>query len=445
MNNKSSKIIRNAPLWKKSTTGTLPSEALMEFLSGQDVILDRALMQYDIQASQAHINGLLTIGVLSQIEYQQLHQALSQLLIDFENGEFVLDQRFEDSHSAIEWYLSEVLGELSGKVHTGRSRNDQVMVAIRLYMRDRLEILAHNCHAIALSCLHKATEFEFLPLPGYTHLQRAMPSSVGLWMAGFAEAFIDNLELTLSTLNWINASPLGTASGFGINLPLPRDQVAQELGFERLQINPQNVQNSRGKYELQVLQAMSMCTLDLRRLAWDLSLYTSQEFDFVHLPEEYTTGSSIMPNKKNPDSVELLRAVHASVQAASTELQGILSLPSSYHRDLQFTKAPLMRALETGLQALGLLPELIKSMQFNSEKMQQAISSEMYATDQAVDAVKQGRAFRDVYQDIMQESDAMQSADITNTLAHRNSPGANGNLMLEEMRQRLASLMEQLK
>ena len=440
MNNKKTTIMPNAPLWKKSSTGDLPSQEIMQFLAGQDVILDRELFLFDVQATQAHIQALSTIGVLAQDELQQLDQCLNQLAQEFSNGGFILDDRFEDCHSAIEWYLTEELGSLGGKVHTGRSRNDQVMVAIRLYMRDRLQQLASICTEIAESCLNKAEANAMLPIPGYTHLQRAMPSSVGLWMGGMAEAFIDNLELIQSSLQWINSSPLGTASGFGVNLPLAREESSALLGFERLQINPQNVQNSRGKYELQALQALSMCSLDIRRLAWDLSLYTSQEFTFVSLPDAYTTGSSIMPNKKNPDVIELLRGFHASIQGAINELHSLLSLPSSYHRDLQFTKAPLLRAFEIGLQAASLVPALIDNLSFNSDAMEKAITPEMFTTDIAVNAVKEGKTFREAYQVAMQESEAMQNANSQTSLAERVSPGATGDLMLDVMRNRLASL-----
>ena len=430
-----------APIWQKSSTGTLPSAEIMQFLAGQDIILDRELLLFDVQATKAHIKALATIDILTNSELEKLLTCLDDLAEEFTQGSFILDSRFEDCHSAIEWYLTDKLGSIGGKVHTGRSRNDQVMVAVRLYMRDRLNTLFTYCEAIAIACLNKAEQNSLLAIPGYTHLQRAMPSSVGLWMAGMAEAFIDNLELIKSTQSWINSSPLGTASGFGINLPLARDVAAEELGFERLQINPQNVQNSRGKYELQALQALSMCSLDIRRLAWDLSLYTSQEFAFVSLPDEYTTGSSIMPNKKNPDVVELLRACHSSIHGSITELHSLLSLPSSYHRDLQFSKAPLLRAFETGLLALSLVPAMIENMTFNETTMSEAITPELFSTDIAVDEVKKGKTFREAYKTAMQETEAMQNADVSTSLADRVSPGATGNLMLVELKQRLYTLI----
>ena len=440
MDNKKTTVLPNAPLWKKSTTSALPKQDIMHFLAGQDVILDRELFIFDVQATQAHIKALHSIQILSDIELQQLIQSLDKLALEFMSGTFILDDRFEDCHSAIEWYLTDALGPLGGKVHAGRSRNDQVMVALRLYMRDRLKQLAAICTEIAESCLDKAQQNAMLPLPGYTHLQRAMPSSVGLWMGGMAEAFIDNLELIQASLKWINSSPLGTASGFGVNLPLAREESSALLGFERLQINPQNVQNSRGKYELQALQALSMCSLDIRRLAWDLSLFTSQEFAFISLPDEYTTGSSIMPNKKNPDVIELLRAYHSSIQAAINEMHGLLSLPSSYHRDLQFTKAPLLRAFEIGLSASRLVPDLIKNLQFNEKAMLAAITPEMFSTDVAVNAVKQGKTFREAYQSAMQEQDAMNNSNVIDSLKQRVSPGATGDLRLDDMRERLNTL-----
>jgi len=232
-------------LWSKDGN-TGPDAAMQDFLSAQDVILDRHLFLHDITASIAHVNGLLRINIVSPEECEQLVAALHDLAAAFSKGEFVLGPPFEDCHSAIEATLIEKLGAVGGKVHTGRSRNDQVQVILRLYMREQLETLAATAKALAEAFLTRAQEMADWAMPGYTHLQRAVPSSVGLWLGGFAESFLDITNLAVMTRDWLNTSPLGTAAGFGVNLPLDRAGVASELGFDRIQINPLYTQNSRG-------------------------------------------------------------------------------------------------------------------------------------------------------------------------------------------------------
>jgi argininosuccinate lyase len=397
-------------------------------------------MPFDLEASAAHVKGLAGAGILSEEEAGQLTAALQRYAGEYERGDRTLDTEFEDGHSAIEAWLTEDLGPLGKKVHTGRSRNDQVAVALRLYMKDRLARLARACLDIAAVLLERAQQDGSLPLPGYTHLQRAMPSSAGMWLAGHAESFIDNAELALLTRQWLDASPLGTASGFGVNLPLPRQQVSDDLGFSRMVVNPQCAQNSRGKIEVQAVAALSAATLDLRRLAWDLSLFTMSEFEFIHLPERYCTGSSIMPNKRNPDVIELLRAAHARVVGAQAELQAALSLPSGYHRDLQATKPPLLHAFDGGLQAMALLPELLSGFAWNEDAMRAALSPDMFATDRANELAAGGMPFRDAYRQVALELGAGQAGDADKSLAERVSAGACGNLELGLLRGRREQL-----
>jgi argininosuccinate lyase len=342
-------------------------------------------------------------------------------------------------------YLTENAGDLGAKVHTGRSRNDQVAVATRLYLKDSLHRLAELCGRISLACLRRAEKQADLPMPGYTHLQRAVPSSVGLWMGGFAEAFIDNLVFARKVLQLIDCSPLGTAAGYGVNLPLDRVGVSRELGFERLQLNPMYAQNSRGKFEIMALQAALHAMQDVRRLAWDLSLFTTSEFNFVSLPDQYTTGSSIMPNKANPDVVELLRGRAATPEAAITEIQAVISLPSGYQRDLQLTKAPLIRGMQASLQALAIVPALIKGLEFNEQAMREAISVEMFATDLALEQAARGVPFRTAYIDAKKKLDAMDAPDAAASLAKRVSPGACGDLHLDRLRHRLEKEMSAAK
>jgi argininosuccinate lyase len=423
-------------LWQGGDQAAV-DDAIMEFMAGEDVVLDRELFPFDIRATAAHVRGLCRIGILGQSECDRLVALLAELADAFGAGRFVLDDRYEDGHSAIEMFLTENAGEIGAKVHTGRSRNDQVAVATRLYLKDRLGRLLQLNGRIAASCLAKAERHASLPMPGYTHLQRAVPSSVGLWMAAFAEAFTDNVVLARSALDLVDCSPLGTAAGYGVNLPLDRDGVARDLGFFRLQVNPMYAQNSRGKYEVLALQAALHAMGDLRRLAWDLSLFSTAEFDFVLLPAEYTTGSSIMPNKANPDVVELLRARAATTEAAVGEILSLLSLPSGYQRDLQLTKPPLIRGLAAALQALAIVPALVDGLGFNEARMRQAISADMFATDIALERAARGVPFRTAYADAKRELGELAEPDAAASLAQRVSPGACGDLLLDRIRERL--------
>jgi argininosuccinate lyase len=423
-------------LWQEGGSEQV-DQTIMEFMAGEDVILDRELFPFDIQATAAHVRGLERIGILDAGESETLCHLLEDLREEFAAGRFVLDERFEDGHSAIEIFLTGKVGDTGAKVHTGRSRNDQVAVATRLYLKDRLQQLSGLCARIARACLVRAEKHADVPMPGYTHLQRAVPSSIGLWMGAFAEAFTDDLAFASSVLKLVDCSPLGTAAGYGVNLPLDREGVARELGFGRIQVNPMYTQNSRGKFEIMALQAVAHAMQDVRRLAWDLSLFTTSEFDFISLPAQYVTGSSIMPNKANPDVVELLRGRAATIEGAVMEIQSVLSLPSGYQRDLQLTKAPMIRGLNAGLQALAIVPPLIAGMQFKQENMQAAISLEMFATDLALAKSAQGVPFRTAYLEAKKDLEGKVEADAASSLAQRVSPGACGDLRLDQIGQRL--------
>jgi argininosuccinate lyase len=288
--------------------------------------------------------------------------------------------------------------------------------------------------------LQRAAAERELPMPGYTHLQRAVVSSAGMWWAGFAESFIDDVQIARDAHALLDANPLGTAAGFGVNLALDRDGVTTELGFSRLQVNPVAAQLSRGKYEWQALAALSQALGDVRRLAWDLSLFTSAEFGFVALPAQYTTGSSIMPNKRNPDVIELLRASQAVASGALVELQALLSLPSGYQRDLQFTKGPTLRALRHGLDALALVPELLQSLRWNPAALRAAIEPAMYATDLAVEQARAGVPFREAYRAAAQSADMLDGRTPESSLAARVSPGGPVDLRLDVLAARLAAV-----
>jgi argininosuccinate lyase len=425
------------PIWKKNDSKV--DAKIMRFLAGDDVVLDREFFLHDIDASRAHVEGLANIGILGSEETQALKRELDVLAEDFRKGAFVLDERFEDGHSAIEARLTERLGDTGRRVHTGRSRNDQVLVATRLWLKEKLGALQGLCVASARVCLDRAAA-ESLPLPGYTHLQRAVVSSTSMWWAGFAEAFIDDAWRAKQTREWIDANPLGSAAGYGVNLKLDRDHTTHALGFARMQLAATYAQLSRGKFEMAVLEAIGSALLDVRRLAWDLSLFTTAEFRFVSLPPEYITGSSIMPNKCNPDVIELLRASYASVAAARTEVEQLLSLPSGYQRDLQFSKGGIFHGVRRGLMALELIPDLLVRMRWNESALRAAIEPAMYATDVAIEQTAKGIPFRDAYRAAADAANAAgQGRTPEQSLAARTSPGAHGDLRLDQLRARLAA------
>lgn len=426
-------------LWQKP--GVAVDAQIQRFLAGDDVVLDREFFLHDIAASTAHAEGLQRIGILSAEELEGLKRELAILAEDFRSGAFVLDERYEDCHSAIESRLTERLGDAGRKIHTGRSRNDQILVATRLWLKEKLARVAQLSREVARVALDRAVAEKDLPIPGYTHIQRAVVSSAGMWWAGWAEAFIDDAIRAADTLKLVDCNPLGTAAGYGVNLRLDREHTTAALGFARMQVSPVYAQLSRGKFELAALEALGSATLDLRRLAWDLSLYTTAEFGFVALPPQYTTGSSIMPNKRNPDVIELMRATHASVAAARTEIEQLLSLPSGYQRDLQSSKGAIVHGFARGLAALELLPALLANLEWRGDNLRAAIDSGMYATDVAVEAAIAGVPFREAYKAAAASADtAGQGRTPEGSLAARTSPGAAADLRLAELEARWAAL-----
>ena len=407
---------------------------LMDFMAGNDIKLDRHLFVFDIEATKVHVQGLKKIGVFTSDEYRKVKKALKVLKKQFQSGEFSLDNRYEDGHSAIEFYLTEQLGSLGKKTHTGRSRNDQVLTCSRLFMRHHLQQIKELNKLITSSLLDLAEKHKNTAMPGYTHLQRAMPTTVAVWLLGLAESLIDDNLLIDSTISYINSSPLGTAAGFGVPLDLPREFTAKKLKFERVQINPVYAQNSRGKFDLVVLQTLYQVMLDIRRFSWDLSLFMTNEFNFVKLDKSYTTGSSIMPNKSNPDVVELMRASLSVIEGSISQIQSLMSLPSGYQRDLQMSKEPMVKSLLFTTQVLKLIPGLIDAMNFNPEVMKSAISPEMMATDHALEQVKKGKNFRDAYGMAKVTENNISYQD---SIRNRISLGGAANLGIKSLRKRL--------
>ncbi|MBW2454955.1 MAG: argininosuccinate lyase [Deltaproteobacteria bacterium] len=421
-------------LWDK---GGVADAEMMSYTARDDWQLDQRLLVYDLRATVAHVRGLHRIGAVDDGERDALVKALDELTAQLAAGQLQLSPDDEDGHSAIEGRLVDQLGAVGKKVHTGRSRNDQVLVALRLYERDALDQLSAASQQAALALLDRAEREADTPMPGYTHLQRAVPSSVGLWLSSIAEGLADGIDMVGAVRQLVNRSPLGGAAGYGVNLPLDRDGVAQELDFADLALNPMASQASRGVVEVQLLTTAWQLMMAIRRFAWDVSLFATSEFGFVKLAEGLTTGSSIMPNKRNPDVVELMRAACGVVQGAIAEIMAMLSLPSGYHRDGQLTKAPLLRAIDETLRTLRLVPRLVDGITFDHERMRAAISPECFATDRAVDLTRQGVPFREAYRQVAAEIAELEAGDPEKSLAARVSPGAPGALDLARLRKRL--------
>ncbi|WP_437488610.1 argininosuccinate lyase [Sorangium sp. So ce1014] len=421
-------------LWDK---GGATDAQMLRYTSRDDWQLDQRLLAYDLRATIAHVRGLARIGVLSETERDALVRELEVLAAQNEAGELRLTEDDEDGHSAIEAALVARIGDAGKKVHTGRSRNDQVLVAMRLYERDALDELAEQATAGARALLDLARREAETPMPGYTHLQRAVPSSVGYWAASFVEGLTDAVDVIRATRALVDRCPLGGAAGFGVNLPLDRAGVARELGFAGVALNPLASQTSRGIIEAQILAAAWQVVAVIRRLAWDLSLFAMSELAFIRLPEAFTTGSSIMPQKRNPDVVELMRAACSVVQGALAEVQSLVALPSGYHRDLQLTKGPTMRGLDEALATSRLLPRLVEGLAFDRERMARAITPECFATDRAVELAVQGIPFREAYRSVAAEIASLPAGDAAASLRARVSLGAPGNLALDDLARRL--------
>lgn len=423
-------------LWDK---GGVSDAEMMRYTARDDWQLDQALLPFDLLATRAHVRGLARIGVLSEGELSTLETGLDELAQLADSGSFRVTADDEDCHSAIESALVARVGEAGKKVHTGRSRNDQVLVALRLYEKDALRRLDEAVREGASALLDLAEREAMTPMPGYTHLQRAVPSSVGLWAAGVAESLTDALDAIRAAFAQCDRCPLGTAAGYGVNIPLDREGVARELGFAALCVNPVAAQASRGAVEVAVLTAAWQVMASIRRFAWDLSLFTTAEFGFVKLDDALTTGSSIMPNKRNPDVVELMRAACGVVQGALAELMGMMSLPSGYQRDLQLTKAPLFRGLDEALATARMLPRVVQGMTLIRDRMRQALTPDCFATDRAVELALEGVPFRDAYRRVAEEIAKLGEGDADRSLRERTSPGACGDLRLSELRERLRS------
>lgn len=416
------------------------NSAIDYFLSGEDIVLDQELFLYDIEASIAHAHELQNINILTKAEAKKIVASLTNLAKLFQAKKFKLTTKYEDCHSAIEDYLTKELGSVGKKIHTGRSRNDQVMVAMRLYARTKLDDIQLLNLQIAKSFFDQAENHSSDPMPGYTHLQRAMPSTWGLWFGAFAESFLDNIDLISNIQSWMNINPLGSAAGYGVNLPIQRDISTKELSFKRKQLNSLYVQNSRGKFELELVGSLKQPMLDVRKFSWDMSIFLAQEFSLLGIASKYSTGSSIMPNKSNPDVIELMRANYAVIAGHYSELENLISLPSGYHRDLQLTKRSLIHSIHCVSKTLALLPDLISSIKVNLQRSSEFIDQDMMMTDQAYALVQSGLPFREAYLKVKSNKD---TNFVSKKLSRKNSSsGSAYNLDLKILRARLRKLTQ---
>ena len=423
-------------IWNQSSKDK--NSAIDDFLSGEDIVLDQELFLYDIEASMAHAHELENINILTKSETKKVIVSLKKLAKLFLAKKFKLTSKYEDCHSAIEDYLTKELGSVGKKIHTGRSRNDQVMVAMRLYARAKLDEIQSMNLKIAQSFFDKAEKHSSDPMPGYTHLQRAMPSTWGLWFGAYAESFLDNADLLSSTQTWMNINPLGSAAGYGVNLPIKRDISTKELNFKRKQLNALYVQNSRGKFELELIGSLKQPMLDVRKFSWDMSIFLAQEFSLLSIASKYSTGSSIMPNKSNPDVIEIMRANYAVMAGHYSELENLISLPSGYHRDLQLTKRSLIHSIHCVTNTLGLLPDLIKSIKVDVKRSNEFIDQDMLMTDQTYELVQSGLPFREAYIKVKSQQEA---SFVSKTLSRKHSSsGSAYNLDLKILKARLKKL-----
>jgi argininosuccinate lyase len=408
--------------------------AVLTFTVGQDPVLDRQLLPFDCIASAAHAMMLGEIGVLEHSELNTLQEALRKAYAEAVAGRFEITQEDEDCHTALENFLVREAGEPGKKIHTGRSRNDQVIMAARLWLRSRLCALADTMGEVVDLFLDKGEEHARTLMPGYTHTRQAMPSSVGQFFFSVAEGLILELETLQSPLHLAHRSALGSASGYGVPLSLNRQKVADLLGLGGVDINTIHVQNTRGRLEASAVYSMHQISIALSRFATDLIWFSSEPFKFFILPDTLTTGSSIMPQKRNPDLFELLRATPASLLGRYTEITGLLhGLPGGYHRDLQRTKGPMIHALDDIQNALQIVAHAVDTIEVDEQACRSAIGEDIFATDQAYGYVRQGMSFRDAYRKTKEETGTRpQEQDIWAARLHLGAPGTNHKSQLED-------------
>lgn len=420
------------------------AHAVELYTSSDDWKLDRRLVPWDCLGSAAHARMLAHVGILSEDELARALAGLREVAVLSAEGKFEITPADEDCHTAIENYLSEKHGDVGKKIHTGRSRNDQVLTALKLFMKDALLQTAERCVALgeALAAFGRENPY---PVPGYTHLQKAMPSTLELWAFAFAEAMIDATAQLKSTSDHIDSSPLGSAAGYGVALPIDREMTARLLGFKKVQRNVIYAQNCRGKNEAQCIHALNIIMSELNKLAVDLIFMSQPELGFVEIPTAFCTGSSIMPQKRNPDVLELLRAKAKSVAALYVQVMGIaLDLPSGYNRDFQLTKRPLFEAFEITGSSLDIMTAMIPRLKADPEACQRALTAPLFAADIANENVMRGMPFRDAYRKVKDEISSLAPENALRFITEKRHTGGPGNSGSNEIAGELRQLRSDL-
>ena len=427
-------------LWNK---GFEPDKAIEAYTVGNDQVLDLRLAQYDIEGSMAHIKMLETIGLLEKSELEQLLAALSELLEEAKKGNFVIEEGVEDVHSQVELMLTRKLGDVGKKIHSGRSRNDQVLVDLKLFMRDELRDIARHAkqlfdRLIALSEEHKDTL-----MPGYTHLQIAMPSSFGLWFGAYAEALVDDMRLVVAAYDTANQNPLGSAAGYGSSFPLNRTMTTELLGFKTLHYNAVSAQMSRGKTERVAAYAIAGLASTIGRFAMDVCLFMCQNFGFISFPDNLTTGSSIMPHKKNPDVFEITRGKCNRLQAVPNEIALLTAnLSLGYHRDMQLLKDIIFPATREICDVMAMCDFMLQNIRINQGILEDTKYNYLFTVEDVNRLVLEGKPFREAYREV---GIAVQEGNYTPTReVHHTHEGSIGNLCNDRIIKKMEGVMQEL-
>ena len=411
-------------LWTKNVQMT---EEIEKFTVGRDREMDLYLAKYDVLGSMAHITMLESIGLLQKDELQLLLKELKEIYKEAEAGKFVIEEGVEDVHSQVELLLTRKLGDIGKKIHSGRSRNDQVLVDLKLFIRDKLHELVELIEVLFNELIAKSNEHKDVLMPGYTHLQVAMPSSFGLWFGAYAESLVDDMQYMLAAWRITNRNPLGSAAGYGSSFPLNRQMTTDLLGFDSMDYNVVYAQMGRGKVERNVAFSMASVAGTLSKLAFDACMFNSQNFGFVKLPDDCTTGSSIMPHKKNPDVFELTRAKCNKIQALPQTVMMIMNnLPCGYFRDLQIIKEVFLPAFDELEDCLKMAAYIINKMKVNEHILDNPIYDNMFSVEEVNRLASAGMPFRDAYKKVGLDIEAGKFTPNKNI--HHTHEGSIGNL-----------------
>jgi len=423
-------------LWQKNKTPV--TENVDRFTVGDDRLWDVRLAPYDIVASKAHAQMLSQVGLLTKEEAEQLCNALDDILKIVTTDTFVIEDDFEDIHSKIEFMLTERLGDVGKKIHTARSRNDQVLTAMQLLLKDELVEIKALTKALFDTWMGLAEKYKNDLLPGYTHLQVAMPSSFGLWFSAYAESLIDDVILLNAAHKICDQNPLGSAAGYGSSFPIDRKFTTTELEFNTLKFNAVAAQMGRGKTERITASVLGSLAATLGRFSMDVCLYMSQNFNFIHFPDHLTTGSSIMPHKKNPDIFELIRGKCALIQGLANDFALLgQNLPSGYHREMQLFKGKMIEGIDSIKDCLTILNSTIKEVQIRKDIMEDSTYTYAFTVDALNELVQQGVPFRDAYKQVGQQVE--EGAFVPPKKIDHTHVGSLGNLALDSIQEKFDS------